>query len=377
MIATVLAWIAAVAWVWLISMRGRFWQIEETALSAEPERWPAVVAIVPARDEAATIGAAVTSILGQDYPGDLHLIVVDDQSGDGTADIARNAARSVNADQRLTAIAGSALPEGWTGKLWALSQGVAEAERAYPDAELFLFTDADIRHAPRELRHMAARLIDQRLDLASLMVRLATHGLAERAIVPAFVYFFRLLYPFLWVNDPANATAAAAGGYMLLRRKKLAEIGGVAAIKSALIDDCALAAAIKRSGGRIHLDLASDTVSLRPYDWQGLWRMIARSAYTQLNHSPLLLLGTVAGMAVGFLAPPVLFLGGDRGATSALLAWVVMALSYRPMVRFYRLSPVWAPLLPLVALFYLGATLDSARRHRQGRGGEWKGRVQA
>lgn len=377
MIAVLVAWIAAAAWAWLISMRGRFWQIEGPVLSPAPMRWPSVVAIVPARDEASTIGAVVTSLLRQDYPGALHLIVIDDQSADGTADIAREAARASGGEGRLTVIAGTALPEGWKGKLWALSQGMVAAEQAYPAAELFLFTDADIRHASYELRRTVARLIEQRLDLASLMVRLATDNLAERAIVPAFVYFFRLLYPFAWVNDPANATAAAAGGYMLLRRDKLTEIGGVAAIKSALIDDCALASAVKRSGGRIRLDLASDTVSLRPYDWDGLWRMIARSAYTQLNHSPVLLFGTAIGMAVGFLAPPVLFLTGTLGATPALLAWALMALSYLPMLRFYRLSPLWAPFLPLVALFYLGATLDSARRYWQGRGGEWKGRVQA
>jgi hopene-associated glycosyltransferase HpnB len=220
-------------------------------------------------------------------------------------------------------------------------------------------------------------LIDQRLELASLMVRLSTASLAERAIVPAFVYFFRLLYPFRWVGDPDRDTAAAAGGYMLLRREALAGIGGVAAIKSALIDDCALAAAIKARGGRIRLDLTADTVSLRPYDWDSLWRMIARSAYTQLRHSPVMLVGASIGLLLGFALPPIMAFHSGAAAIPALLAWALMALSYLPMLSFYRLSPLWAPLLPLVALFYLGATVDSARRHWQGRGGEWKGRVQA
>jgi len=368
MIGAWLAWIAFFAWVWMFTQRGRFWVIEPPRASPSPTQWPIVVAMIPARDEAPTIGPCVASLRAQDYPGTLHIMVVDDQSSDGTGDIARAAGATV--------IGGAPPPTGWTGKMWALSQGVAEAERLWPEAELMLFTDADIRHAPGELRATVSRLVGERLDLVSLMVRLNVASLAERAIVPAFVYFFRLLYPFAWVADPANRTAAAAGGYMLVRRDALAGIGGFEAIKGALIDDCALAAAIKARGWRIRLDLATDTVSLRRYDWEQLWRMIARSAYTQLRHSPVLLLGTALGLLLGFVAPPVIALHGDGGMTPALLAWVLIALSYLPMLSFYRLSPVWAPLLPLVALFYLGATIDSARRRWQGRGGEWKGRVQ-
>jgi len=377
MTGAVAAWIALAAWGWLLAFRGRFWMIEDVVASPEPAQWPAVVALIPARDESLVIGTAVSSLLAQNYPGALDIIVVDDQSTDGTTEVARVAARSLGAEERLSVISGTAPPPEWTGKLWALSQGVAEAMRAHPESALLLLTDADIAHAPHELRRMVARLIDQRLDLASLMVRLATNNLAERAVVPAFVYFFRLLYPFGWVNDADQTVAAAAGGYMLLRREALMGIGGLATIKGALIDDCALASAIKARGGRIRLDLAADTVSLRPYGWDTLWRMIARSAYTQLRHSPVLLAGTVIGLSLGFLAPPLLALHAGPGATPALLAWVLMALSYLPMLSFYRLSPLWAPLLPLVALFYLGATVDSARRHWQGRGGEWKGRVQA
>ncbi len=372
MTAAIVAGVALLAWLWLVLFRGRFWLIEARPDVAEPDRWPAVVALVPARDEAETIEQAVRSLMAQDYPGPLAVIVIDDQSRDGTAALARAAGATV--------IAGGALPAGWTGKLWALDQGVQAAATAHPEAGLLLLTDADIRHDPRELRRQVALLTDSRLDLASLMVRLRAANLAERAIVPAFVYFFRLLYPFRWANEPRDHTAAAAGGYMLLRREALARIGGLQAIRGALIDDCALAAAIKHSGGRIRLDLARDTVSLRPYDWAALWRMIARSAYTQLRYSPWLLAGTVIGLSWIFLAPPAATVVGilsKKLDAAALCAWLAMALSYVPMLRFYRLSPLWAPLLPLVALFYLGATVDSARRHWQGRGGHWKGRVQA
>jgi hopene-associated glycosyltransferase HpnB len=225
---------------------------------------------------------------------------------------------------------------------------------------------------------MVARLIDQDLDLASLMVRLSTMSLAERAMVPAFVFFFRLLYPFRWVNDPGHAAAAAAGGYILMRRRMLARIGGLAAIRHALIDDCALAAAVKSHQGRIWLGLSRRTASLRVYaGLGGLWRMIARSAYSQLNRSPLLLAATVAAMAIGFLVPPAVVLTGGPAVLPAAVAWAAMAAAYVPMLRFYDLSAVWGPLLPLVVLVYMGATLDSARRHWLGRGGEWKGRVQA
>jgi hopene-associated glycosyltransferase HpnB len=369
MIGAWLAWIALAAWVWLLTMRGRFWAIDPPQAAPEPAQWPSVVAVIPARDEAPTIATTVASLRAHDYPGPLAIIVVDDQSTDGTGDLARAAGAEL--------VSGSARPEGWVGKVWAMAQGLEAASRAHPEAELVLFTDADIGHAPGELRATVARLVADRLDLASLMVRLNATSLSERAIVPAFVYFFRLLYPFAWVADPIHRTAAAAGGYMLVRRGALDGIGGMSAIKNALIDDCALAGAIKARGGRIRLELASDTVSLRAYDWEQLWRMIARSAYTQLQHSPALLVGTVLGTLLGFVAAPVIALHGGPGAVVALLAWALMALSYLPMLSFYRLSPLWAPLLPLVALFYLGATIDSARRHRLGRGGEWKGRVQA
>jgi len=259
--------------------------------------------------------------------------------------------------------------------MWAQEQGIAEAAKIHPLADLYLLTDADIHHGPGQLRRMVARLEAERLDLASLMVHLSTESWIEKAIVPAFVFFFRLLYPFRWVADSTKATAGAAGGYMLIRRSMLEKVGGIASMRSALIDDCTLAGMVKRAGGRLSLDLADETWSLRRYTGSGeLWMMIARSAYTQLNHSPLLLAGTALAIVIGFFLPPIYSLVGKM---PALLAWAALSGAYLPMLRYHRL-PLWmAPLLPVVAVFYLGATLDSARRHWMGRGGVWKGRVQA
>lgn len=368
-------WIAALAWAWLLAFRGLFWKIDAIPAAPEPARWPEVVAVIPARNEAVCIGDTVRSLLTQTYPGTLSVVVTDDSSEDGTADKARAAALALGAAERLTVVSAPPLPEGWSGKMWAQEQGLSEAARAHPGAELYLLSDADITHGTGQLRRMVARLEAQRLDLASLMVHLSTDSPVEKAVVPAFVFFFRLLYPFRWVADQTRATAAAAGGYMLIRRTMLERIGGISAIRDALIDDCALALKVKRAGGRLTLDLADETWSSRHYQGAGeLWMMIARSAYTQLDYSPLLLAGTAVAIVVGFLLPPLWAL---TGSWPALIAWVAMSIAYAPMLRYHRL-PIWAaPLLPLVAIFYLGATLDSARRHWMGKGGQWKGRAQA
>ena len=372
---TLVLWIAALAWGWMLAFRGLFWRIDPIPAAPEPARWPEVVAVIPARNEAECIGDTVSSLLAQDYPGALSVVVTDDSSEDGTAEAARAAALAMNAADRLTIVSAPPLPEGWSGKMWAQEQGLAEAAKSRPGAEFYLLTDADIHHGPGQLRRMMARLEAERLDLASLMVHLSTETWWEKAVVPAFVFFFRLLYPFRWVGDGTRATAAAAGGYMLIRRAMLERIGGIAAIRTALIDDCALALQVKRAGGRLALDLADETWSSRRYEGAGeLWMMIARSAYTQLNHSPLLLAGTALAIVVGFLLPPV---WSFTGSLPAILAWAAMSIAYAPMLRYHRL-PMWAaPVLPVVAIFYLGATLDSGRRHWMGKGGQWKGRAQA
>ncbi|WP_423198864.1 Hopene-associated glycosyltransferase HpnB [Cupriavidus sp. H19C3] len=372
-----LSLLTLVIWCVLVFARAGFWRVAKPAPSPRPASWPAVVAVIPARNEADVIARAVGGVLGQRYGGRLHLVVVDDHSTDGTADIARAAAVTLGRAEALTVIGARDLPAGWSGKVWAQSEGLAAADAAMPDASFVFLTDADIWHGPNVLSELVARAIDEQRDLVSLMVRLRCESAWERMIVPAFVFYFAKLYPFRKVADPRSRVAAAAGGCMLARRAALARIGGFAAIRGELIDDCSLAAQIKQ-GGSIRLDLADDSLSLRPYDdWSSLWNMIARSAYTQLHYSPLMLAGATLGMIVTYLAPPVLALAGGPALWPAWLAWILMAASYRPMLREYR-QPAWlAPLLPLTALFYLGATLDSARRYWLKRGGQWKGRSQA
>ncbi|MGE8364760.1 glycosyltransferase [Cupriavidus basilensis] len=365
--------------IWCVLLAGRagFWQVRKPGPAPAPAQWPEVVAIIPARNEAAVIGGAVTSVLGQSYPAPLRLVVVDDHSTDGTADIARSAAAALGKAESLAVITARELPPGWSGKVWAQSEGLEAADRLAPAATWVWLTDADIHHGNGVLAQQVARAECEQRDLVSLMVRLRCASWWERMIVPAFVFFFAKLYPFARVNNPRSGVAAAAGGCMLARRSALARIGGFAAIRGELIDDCSLAACIKQ-GGSIRLDLADDSISVRPYDdWRSLWDMIARSAYTQLRYSPLLLAGAVAGMVLTYLAPPLLALGGGLRLWPAWAAWLAMTLAYMPMLREYR-QPLWlAPLLPLTALFYLGATIDSARRYWLRKGGQWKGRAQA
>jgi hopene-associated glycosyltransferase HpnB len=375
--AAVLAALSLVVWLYLLLGRGFFWLARLPAPAAPPGRWPSVAAIVPARNEAALVGEAVSSLLLQDYPGRFEVVVVDDHSEDGTAAAAYAAAEGAGAGGRLTVVPARPLPPGWTGKLWAMVEGLRAVEASGEPPELLLFTDADIRHHRSNLAELAARLEDEKRDLVSLMVLLRCQSRAERFLIPAFVFFFAMLYPFAWSNDPRRATAAAAGGCVLLRREACRRIGGLAAIRGALIDDCALARAVKESGGAIWLGLTRATRSLRPYPEVGdVWRMVARTAFAQLRYSPALLAGTVLGLAVTYLAPPLLVLAGGPAAALAGAAWVVMMVAYLPMLRFYGLSPLRAPLLPAVAVVYLAATIDSARRHWRGAGGEWKGRVQ-
>lgn len=366
-----------VIWCVLVFARAGFWRVLKPAPSPRPAASPPVVGIIPARNEADVIGRAVTGVLTQHYAGRLHLVVVDDHSTDGTADVARAAALAIGRADQLTVVAARDLPAGWSGKVWAQSEGLAAADERMPDAAFAWLTDADIWHGPDTLTELVARADHERRDLVSLMVRLRCDSAWERMIVPAFVFYFAKLYPFSRVANPASKVAAAAGGCMLARRSALARIGGFEAIRGELIDDCSLAARIK-AGGSIRLDLADDSISLRPYDdWQSLWNMIARSAYTQLRYSPWMLAGATLGMIVTYLAPPVLALAGGAALWPAWLAWLLMAVSYRPMLREYR-QPAWmAWLLPVTALFYLGATLDSARRYWLRRGGQWKGRAQA
>jgi hopene-associated glycosyltransferase HpnB len=372
--AAIIGALSLAIWIYLLVGRGLFWRPLLLPKAPPPARWPRVAAVVPARNEAGFINAALASLLAQDYQGEFAVVLVDDHSDDGTAAFARAAATAMPG--RLTAISARALPAGWTGKLWALAEGVRTLERGDALPELLLFTDADIVHHRHNLAELVSVLEAGGHDLVSLMVRLRCDSRAERFLVPAFVFFFAMLYPFAWANDPHRRTAAAAGGCILVRRTAYDRIGGFAPIGDALIDDCALAREVKH-GGSIFLALTRETRSARPYPrLADLWSMIVRTAYTQLDHSPLLLAVTVLGMGLTFVAPPLLVLSGGAGAVMGGVAWAAMAVAYAPMLRFYGLKPPWAPVLPAVALVYLGATLDSAWRHWRGRGGAWKGRVQ-
>uniref|UniRef100_UPI0035CAE5B4 glycosyltransferase n=1 Tax=uncultured Sphingomonas sp. TaxID=158754 RepID=UPI0035CAE5B4 len=332
--------------------------------------WPSVTAIVPARDEAEVIARSIGSLAAQDYPGEFRIILVDDSSSDGTADIARR----VGSD-RLAIVTGAPLAAGWTGKLWAVSQGVAAAGDA-PD--YLLLTDADIAHAPDTLRSLVARARDDDRVLVSLMARLRCESLAERALIPAFVWFFQMLYPFAAVNRRGRGQGAAAGGVMLVKRDALDAAGGIAAVRAALIDDCAFGALLKTQGA-VWLGLTDRAASIRRYDtWGSVAAMISRSAYAQLNYSPVLLAGTTLGLALTYFAPPLLAIFASGPARyAAIAAWALMALAFQPMLRFYRRSPLWGLLLPAIATFYAGCTLLSAWQHIRGRGGMWKGRAQA
>jgi hopene-associated glycosyltransferase HpnB len=391
-----IAWLSLIIWLVLLFGRGGFWRARPTerlgdatvhavgqAEIARRGAWPALVAVVPARNEADVIARAVTSLLRQDYAGAFHLIVIDDHSTDGTADAAQAAAREAGLEDRLTVLTAAPLPPGWSGKVWAQSQGIGAIDKLGLPADYLLLTDADIRHPADAASQLVARAILEDRDLVSLMVRLRCDSTWEKALIPAFVFFFAKLYPFAWVNDVKKSTAGAAGGCMLVRRAALVEAGGIESIQGELIDDCSLASRIKFRNGANHarpirLDLAAESESLRPYDdWRDVWNMVARTAFTQLRYSAVLLAGTVLAMCVIYLAPPVIALSLGARGWPAWLAWLAMCCAYAPMLRYYRRSLLWAPLLPLVALFYVSATLGSAIRFWRGKGGQWKARVQA
>ncbi|WP_329143217.1 glycosyltransferase [Streptomyces niveus] len=379
-----IAWIAAVslaAWGFLLLGQGFFWRTDQRLPPREaPSPWPTVAVVVPARDEAEMLPVSLPSLLAQDYPGRAEIFLVDDSSTDGTGALARELADRFGG-LPLTVVSPPEPESGWTGKLWALRHGIELAREDGPD--YLLLTDADIAHEPDSLRELVAAARTNGLDLVSQMARLRVTTAWERLIVPAFVYFFAQLYPFRRVNKPGARTAAAAGGCVLLRTETAERARIPDSIRQAVIDDVSLARAVRAAGGRIWLGLAERVDSVRPYPaLSDLWRMVARSAYAQLLHNPLLLIGTVAGLAVVYLAPPAgVYAGLSGGDTPAGLlggaAWAVMAGTYVPVLRYYRQSLWLAPLLPFTALLYLLMTVDSAFRHYRGRGAAWKGRTYA
>ncbi len=373
-----IAAISLVIWLYCVFLRGGYWRADASGdtPSPPPAMWPHIVAVIPARNEQDSIAGSVMSLLVQDYPGRFSIVLVDDNSEDATASIAASLPAQTGSQVALTVLRGAPLPDGWTGKLWALQQGISAASRERPD--LLLLTDADIVYAPGMLRTLAARAESGRYVLTSLMAKLRCQSLAERAFIPAFVYFFQMLYPFSWVNDPKSNMAAAAGGCMLIRSDALAQAGGIAVIRDALIDDCSLATVMKAQGP-IWLGLTDRVRSIRDSAAVAdIHTLVSRSAYAQLRYSPVLLALTLIGMALTYWAPPLLALFG-HGTARALgfAAWALMAISFWPMLRFYGLTPLWAPALPAIATGYMAFTFSSAFQHILGRGGRWKGRYQA
>jgi hopene-associated glycosyltransferase HpnB len=403
-IAVALTAAAALAWAYLLAGHGGFWRTSQRLPhpDADGPGWPSVTAVIPARDEAEVLPLTLPSLLSQDYPGRFALVLVDDESSDGTALVATSLGKSAGwtpphadgaerHDRTLTVVYGQPLPPGWAGKVWAMSQGAAQAGQPdHPTAgqpDFLLFTDADIAFGPGAVTALV-RAAGPRRALVSQMALLRTTSGWEKALVPAFVYFFAQLYPFRRVNR-GGRTAAAAGGCMLVCASVLAQAGGMAAIREARIDDVALARLLKPRAPRgCWLGLSTDIVSVREYSrLSHVWDMVARSAYTQLRYSPAALAGTVAGLAWLYLLPPGAAIAGlaaaaaGGGTAAAWLAaagvagWAMMAVSYVPMLRLYQLSPWRAPSLPLIAALYAAMTADSARRHHAGRGGAWKGRT--
>ncbi len=366
-----------ITWLYVLLAHGRFWLVQRLGAGAAPLTKTGLIAvIIPARNEADVIGKSISSLLQQSCAGSLHIFVVDDSSTDNTASAARAAATCNSCADALTVVSGQPLPSGWSGKLWAVQQGVERALALQP--QFLLLTDADIQHSPANVATLVAVAERGGYDLASFMVTLHCRSVAEKLLIPAFVFFFFMLYPPEWIRDTRRKIAGAAGGCILVRPAMLARAGGIAAVRNEIIDDCALAAAVKRSGGKVWLGVTSNTRSLRAYESFGeIERMIVRTAFNQLRHSAWLLIGALAGLLLAYLVPVALLFSRSRGPMAlGATAYLLMIVAYLPIVRFYGLNALWALALPLSAAFYLGATLHSAVKYWSGRGGEWKGRVQ-
>ncbi len=377
---TILAGLSCAAWIYLVFFRGGFWRADQRLGDGPiqaPRRWPPIVAVIAARNEADVIQRCIASLLAQDYPRAFSIVLVDDDSSDATAALAMSAAAAAGGRDRLIVVPGRAAPAGWAGKVWAMSQGADQCDAVMPEARYLLFSDADIDHDRSSLRRLVALAEAGQLDLASLMVMLSVDGFWDRYLIPPFVFFFQMLYPFAWVSDPA-AKPAAAGGCMLARRSALRAAGGLSAIRGALIDDCALARLIAHSGGKLWLGLTAKTRSLRPYaGFCGVWNMVARNAYTQLGHSPLRLVLCVAGMTLVYAVPVAVLplASGPAAAMAGLAAYALMCVAYWPTIWLYRQAWPAALLLPFAAAFYMVMTIGSAWRGWRGRGGAWKGRI--
>ena len=381
MILTFLVSLSLVIWLFLLLFWGGFWKANQILVEDDFNLavYPTVWAIVPARDEAEVLPDCLSSLLNQDYLGELRIVLVDDNSSDRTGEIARQLGEKLNQSEKLTVISGKPLESGWKGKLWAMEQGIQYAQKKQPD--YLLFTDADIKHDLSNLSQLVYKAETEKLDLVSLMVLLRCQSFWEKCLIPAFVFFFQKLYPFPWVNNSEQSMAAAAGGCILISSQALKNIGGIATIKDALIDDCALAKAVKSQGNNIWLGLTQTTFSLRAYDnLKVIWDTIARTAFNQLNYSWLQLIGTVIGMSIVYLLPPIGLIWGILTTDWLILSITILTLclisiAYFPTLKLYKLSPAWGFSLSAIAFLYTLMTIDSAIKHYEGKGGSWKGRT--
>jgi hopene-associated glycosyltransferase HpnB len=374
-LATIVATLTALTWSYLVLARGAFWRVKSSKTIANDTRFSGgIVAIVPARNEAELIGPIVTSLLNQSAA--MPVVLVDDESTDGTADVARRASEEAGKADALIVIQSKPLPAGWTGKLWAMHQGIERARAQNPT--WLMLADADVLHGPETVANLGLIAAHGHYDLVSFMVKLHCKSLPEKLLIPAFVYFFFMLYPPAWIRTTRRSTAGAAGGCTLLRAETLERAGGLESIRGAVIDDCSMARLLKQHGGRLWIGLTDQSQSLRRYEtFSDVEHMISRTAFNQLKHSSLLLLGTIAGMVITYLTPPALLLTHSRlTIILGAAAWAAMTMTYLALVRYYRLNSAWALTLPLAALFYLGATIHSAVKYWNGTGGDWKGRLQ-
>lgn len=381
MILALLVSLSLIIWLFLLLFWGRFWRANQRLKHDDFSltKYPAVCAIVPARNEAEVLPDCLSSLLSQNYPGELQIVLVDDNSSDRTGELAKQLGDKLHKSEKLTVISGKPLASGWKGKLWAMEQGIKQAKSNQPD--YLLFTDADIKHDLNNVRQLVHKAETEKLDLVSLMVLLRCQSFWEKCLIPAFVFFFQKLYPFPWVNNPEKSMAAAAGGCILISNQALENIGGIATIKDALIDDCTLAKAVKSQGKNIWLGLTETTISLRAYDnLKVIWDTIARTAFDQLSYSWLLLVGTVIGMSIIYLLPPIGLIWGIVTTdwlilSIAILTLLLMSIAYLPTLKLYKLSPAWGLGLSAIAWLYTMMTIDSAIKHYRGKGGSWKGRT--
>lgn len=378
----ILAIASLIIWLGLLIFWGQFWLgVQLSPSDQKLKHYPNIWVIVPARDEADVIDQSLQSVLQQNYPGNFAVVLVDDNSSDQTAKIAQETAANLSKRQQFHLISGQALPTEWKGKLWALEQGINYAKKQPITPNYFLLTDADIQHHNSNLKELVTKAETEKLDLVSLMVLLRCQSFWEKLLIPAFVFFFQKLYPFRLANNPRSFVAAAAGGCILINSDSLEKIGGLASFKNALIDDCTLARKIKNNQGKIWLGLTEKTISLRPYDsLKSIWDMVARTAFYQLNYSWLLLIGTILGLTLVYLIPPLAIIYGiiEQNtviATIGFVTYFLMILAYFPTIKLYRISPIWSGCLSVIAFLYSLMTIDSAWKHLQGKGGFWKGRV--